>query len=134
MAEGLARRVFDASVRIDSAGSTPTHVNPLAIEVMAEIGIDITNQTSKSVETINPAGVDLVITLCAEEVCPVVLQKISHLHWPLLDPTAHGVGDEGRTAFRKTRDEIVKRLDQLRLGSIGQISFLASPTDGMPVE
>ena len=134
MAEGLARRVFDASVRIDSAGSTPTHVNPLAIEVMAEIGIDITNQTSKSVETINPAGVDLVITLCAEEVCPVVLQKIPHLHWPLLDPTAHGVGDDGRTAFRKTRDEIVKRLDQLRLGSIGQISFLASPTDGMPVE
>ena len=134
MAEGLARRVFDASVRIDSAGSTPTHVNPLAIEVMAEVGVDITNQTSKSVETINPVGVDLVITLCAEEVCPVVLQKIPHLHWPLPDPTAHGVGDDGRIAFRETRDEIVKRLDQLRSGDLGQISFLASPTDGTPVK
>ena len=64
MAEGLARRVFDPSVRITSAGSTPTHVNPLAIDVMAEIGIDITNQTSKSVSTIDPADIDLVITLC----------------------------------------------------------------------
>ena len=134
MAEGLARRAFDASVRITSAGSTPTHVNPLAIDVMAEIGIDITNQTSKSVATIDPADIDLVITLCAEEVCPVVLQQIPHLHWPLPDPTAHGIGDDGRTSFRKTRDEIMNRLDQLRSGSIGQISFLARPIDDTPVE
>ena len=73
MAEGLARQLFDEDVRVQSAGSEPSRVNPYAIRTMAEIGIDITKQSSKSVETIDPANVVLVITLCAEEVCPVFL-------------------------------------------------------------
>ena len=81
MAEGLARARFGASVRVQSAGSRPSHVNPYAIEVMAEIGIDITGHTSKSVDTIDPASVDTVITLCAEEVCPVFFGDVQRFHW-----------------------------------------------------
>ena len=70
MAEGLARARFGDAVNVQSAGSEPSRVNPLAIRAMAEIGIDITGQTSKAVETIDPASVNTVVTLCAEESAP----------------------------------------------------------------
>jgi arsenate reductase len=73
MAEGLARRAFGPDVRVQSAGSRATHVNPLAVAVMQESGIDISNQSSKAVDTIDPTTVGLVVTLCAEEVCPAFL-------------------------------------------------------------
>ena len=72
MAEGLARARFGGGVRVQSAGSAPSAVNPLAVRVMAEIGIDVSGQRSKHVETIDPATVDLVVTLCADEVCPAL--------------------------------------------------------------
>jgi arsenate reductase len=115
MAEGLAHHRFGADVRVQSAGSAPSRVSPLAIEVMQEIGIDISGQASKSVDTIDPATVDTVVTLCAEEVCPVFLGQARRLHWGLPDPAAVG-GDEAtrRAAFRSTRDELRRRIAELQ--------------------
>jgi arsenate reductase len=114
IAEGLARARFGDAVRVQSAGSEPSRVNPLAIRALAEIGIDITHHRSKSVEEIDPATVDVVVTLCAEEVCPVLLGKAKHLHWPLPDPAAaEGTGEERLEAFRRLRDEIGRRLETL---------------------
>lgn len=116
MAEGLARRRFGEAVRVQSAGSAPTRVNPFAIAAMAELGVDLTTQSSKSVETIDPDSVDLVITLCAEEVCPVFLSNAPRLHWPLPDPDKKDAplsDDERLDHFRAARDEIDRRLASL---------------------
>ncbi len=116
MAEGLAREVFGDAVRVQSAGSSPSTVNPFAVAAMAEVGVDLTTHTSKSAQTIDPEGVDLVITLCAEEVCPVFLSTAPRMHWPLQDPDRKGedLTDEERLHhFRVTRDQIRGRLDVL---------------------
>ena len=110
MAEGLARAKFGDRVRVQSAGSEPSRVNPLAIEALHEVGIDISTHTSKSVDTIEPASVDLVITLCADEVCPIGLAGVPRLHWPLPDPAGANGSIE---RFREARDEIARRLDAL---------------------
>ena len=116
MAEGLARDLFDGAVRVQSAGSSPSRVNPFAIQAMAELGIDLGAHTSKSVETIDPKSVDLVVTLCAEEVCPVFLSSAPRMHWPLQDPDRkdEGLSDEERLRhFRVARDQIRARLEVL---------------------
>jgi arsenate reductase len=116
MAEGLARHLFGPAVRVQSAGSQPATVNPYAVEVMRELGIDLGGHHSKSVATIDPASVDTVITLCAEEVCPVFLATVDRLHWPLEDPAAappSATRDEILARFRKARDEIQARLERL---------------------
>jgi arsenate reductase len=113
MAEGLARAHFGDRVRVQSAGSRPTRVNPYAIEVMAEIGIDIIGHTSKSVDTIDPATVDTVITLCAEEVCPVFLGRARRLSWGMPDPASDDPAitrEELLDRFRAARDRIRARL------------------------
>ncbi len=116
MAEGLARACFGDAVNVQSAGSLPSRINPLAIRALAEIGIDISHQRSKSVTKIDPAAVDLVVTLCAEEVCPVFLGKARRVHWPLPDPARAEGSDEERLArFRELRDEIRRRLSDLTL-------------------
>ena len=115
MAEGLARDLFGDSAGVQSAGSEPSRVNPFAIRAMSEIGLDISRHESKSVDTIDPATVDMVITLCAEEVCPVFLAKVDRLHWPIEDPAGHAGSDEDNLArFRVARDEIKRRLERLR--------------------
>ena len=114
MAEGLARARFGDRVRVASAGSSPAGVNPFAIAALDELGIDIGGHHSKSVETIDPASVDLVVTLCAKEVCPAFLGKARRLHWPLPDPAGGAGSDAERLAgFRAVRDEIARRLDTL---------------------
>lgn len=116
MAEGLARELFGDDVRVQSAGSAPSKVNPFAVVAMREVNIDITTHTSKAVEDIDPQSVDLVITLCAEEVCPVFLSKAKRLHWPLQDPDRkeEELTDEERLGhFRTTRDQIRGRLEVL---------------------
>ncbi len=116
MAEGLARHVFGDAVRVQSAGSEPSRVNPFAIKALAELGIDMATHSSKSVQTIDPNSVDLVITLCAEEVCPVFLSRAERMHWPLQDPDRkHEVlTDEERLQhFRVARDQIHARLQVL---------------------
>jgi arsenate reductase (thioredoxin) len=114
MAEGLARARFGEAVIVQSAGSQPSRVNPLAIRALAEIGIDITHHRSKSVGEIDPATVDIVIMLCAEEVCPVFPGKAKRLHWPLADPAAlEGTGEVRLARFREVRDDIRRRVDAL---------------------
>ncbi len=116
IAEGLARQMFPG-FRIQSAGSRPSRVNPYALEALAEQGIDATTHTSKSVEAIDPATVDLVITLCAEEVCPLFLGKAERLHWPIPDPASDDPSlapEELRARFRAGRDEIRRRLETLK--------------------
>ena len=118
MAEGLARAHFGDRVLVQSAGSAPTRVNPYAISAMAELGIDITGQRSTAADKIDPETIDLVITLCAEEVCPTVLGAKERLHWPLTDPDRkhEALSDAERLAhFRVARDDIKGRLATLGL-------------------
>jgi arsenate reductase len=115
LAEGLARQLFPG-FRHQSAGSRPSRVNPYAIEVLTEQGIDATAHSSKSVQDIDPWTVDLVISLCAEEVCPVFLGKAERLHWPIPDPASADPSltpEDLRTRFRRARDEIRRRLEVL---------------------
>jgi len=115
IAEGLARKIFGSKASIQSAGSQPGSVNPNAIQVLKEVGIDISGQHSKSVETIASDQLDLIITLCAEEVCPILPGKISKLHWPLPDPAgATGDGETILVKFRECRDQITQRLQNLK--------------------
>tara|TARA_A100001037_G_scaffold202628_1_gene181172 strand:+ start:120 stop:467 length:348 start_codon:yes stop_codon:yes gene_type:complete len=115
MAEGLARARFGDRARVQSAGSQPATVNPFAVEALADVGIDISQHSSKHVENIDPADVDVVITLCAEEVCPVFPARVRHLAWPLPDPAGSGTEAEQRARFRRTRDEIARRLEALEI-------------------
>jgi arsenate reductase len=111
MAEGIARSLAPAGVTVSSAGSQPSRTNPLAIRALDEIGIDIRSHTSKSVDSISPDGVDAVITLCAEEVCPVFLGKAMRYHWGLPDPAGvQGTDAERLESFRNVRDELRRRL------------------------
>jgi arsenate reductase (thioredoxin) len=112
MAEGIARSLAPKGVRISSAGSKPSRVNPLAIRALDEIGVDIRTHHSKSVDDVDPAGVDAVITLCAEEVCPVFLGKARRIHWGLPDPAAmQGTEAERLESFKNVRDELRRRLE-----------------------
>jgi protein-tyrosine-phosphatase/N-acetylglutamate synthase-like GNAT family acetyltransferase len=113
LAEGLARARFGDRIRIQSAGSKPTRVNPMAIEVMAEDKLDIRGHASKLVDAIDPATVDLVVTLCAEEVCPTFLRPVRRLHWPIPDPAGDLPDAELRTRFRIAKRTIAARLDAL---------------------
>lgn len=115
LGEGLARKLFPG-LRIQSAGSRPSCVNPYAIEALAEVGIDASTHRSKSVADIDSARVDLMITLRAEEVCPAFLGKAERLHWPIPDPAGDDSGltpADLRNRFRGTRDEILRRLEVL---------------------
>lgn len=116
MAEGLARLRFGDRVGVQSAGSAPSRVNPYAIEVMRELGVDLATHRSKSVETIDPARVGLVVTLCAEEVCPAFLGAARRLHWPIPDPASEDPTiprEEMLARFRRARDAIRARLESL---------------------
>lgn len=114
MAEGIARSLAPADVRISSAGSAPTRVRPQAIRALEEIGLDIRKQSSKGMDDISGTPPDVVITLCAEEACPAWLRPALRLHWPLPDPAgAGGTEEEEMEAFREVRDELVRRLSAL---------------------
>ena len=113
MAEGLARKLFPG-IRILSAGSRPTKINPYAIEVLAEVGVDARFYFPKDVKAIDMSSVGVVVTLCAEEVCPIVQGNVDRLHWPLPDPASDdpALGREEMLArFRSTRDELQRRLE-----------------------
>jgi arsenate reductase (thioredoxin) len=115
MAEGLGRMIFGDRIPVQSAGSEPATVNPYAVEVMRELGVDLTTHTSKSVQTIDPATVGTVITLCAEEVCPVFLGKAQRLHWPVPDPASKDPSiprEEMLARFRTARDTIRGMLER----------------------
>ena len=128
MAEGLLRHFYGEKYEVFSAGATPTQVNPFAVMVMAEIGIDISKQTSKSIEEFRDNDIDLVISVCsssAKVVCPfcsspltrgrpeIINETLSrakrYLHNPFDDPSeVEGSKDEKVAAFRRARDDIKK--------------------------
>lgn len=111
LAEGIARSLAPASVTVWSAGSQPTRVRVEARNVLAEVGIDISQQHSKHVSEIPADRVDTVITLCGEEECPLFLGTARRLHWGLPDPAGVSGTDADRLdAFRRTRDELRRRL------------------------
>src|SRR5205814_9367943 len=94
-------------------GTNPTVVRPEAVDVMAEIGIDIRSQCSKSVDSFDGQEFDFVITLCdyAKESCPILPGAARHLHLTFSDPASvSGSDPEQVESFRRTRDEIRKRL------------------------
>src|SRR6266511_2959870 len=106
MAEGLARALAPPGYRFLSAGSQPGTLNPLAVRVLAEQGIDISRHRAKGLEGISLGQLDTIVTLCAEEVCPFVPGPVQRLHWPLPDPTE-------LAGFRAARDELRRRLPAL---------------------
>ena len=119
IAEGFAKhfaKLYNKHLEIYSAGSNPaSSVNPLAIKVMAEVGIDISSQHPKSLQDIPYGELDLVITLCddAAESCPFV-PGAKREHWSLPDPAkAEGSEEERLEFFRKIRDELRKRIEKL---------------------
>lgn len=111
IAEGLARSLFP-QFEIRSAGSQPSKLNPYAVKVLQEIGIDISRQFSKSIDDLSPkftVGLDFIVTLCAEEVCPsMVAQKAKRLHWPVPDPATNESLPESEVLrrFRNAREAI----------------------------
>jgi arsenate reductase len=128
IAEGLLRHLYGEKYEVFSAGSNPTQVNPFAIKVMAEIGIDISKQVSKSIEEFRNKDIDLVVSVClssAKLTCslcssPIVMGRPEiintsipgakhYLHHGFNDPSeADGSEDEKIAAFRRTRDDIKK--------------------------
>ena len=126
MAEGLLRHVYGDKYEVFSAGSNPMQVNPFATKVMTEIGIDISKQTSKSIEEFRNKEIDLVVSVCrssAKLTCslcssPIVMGRPEivtmsipgtkrYLHHGFDDPSeVDGSDDEKTAAFRRTRDEI----------------------------
>ena len=115
MAEGIARQLFGKQVEVYSAGSKPTIVNPFATKALAEIGISTASHSSKLVTDLDTASMDLIVTLCADEVCPVVPGKVRKLHWPFPDPARPGQSEEdGLKEFRVVREMIRAKLPELR--------------------
>ena len=115
MAEGLLNALGSGQWKVQSAGVFPSYVHPLAIRVMEEIGIDISQQTSKPVDQFINEKFDDVITLCdyAAQVCPNFPGQGKRLHWPFEDPAAAiGTLEERLAVFRRVRDEIKTKMEE----------------------
>jgi len=113
MAEGLLRYLAGHRFEAMSAGTEATHVRPLAIRAMDEIGVDISGQESKTLERYLDEPIDYVITVCddANEACPFFPGAQSRLHWSFVDPSkAEGTEGERLEAFRRVRDGIKNRV------------------------
>jgi arsenate reductase len=115
MAEGLLRKMAGDRVDVFSAGTVATHVHPLAIKAMREIGIDISGHRSKTSDEFSGQPFDYVLTVCdsAKESCPIFPGKAEWIHWSFDDPSA-AEGDEASclAVFRRVRDEIRARLEE----------------------
>lgn len=119
MAEGWVRTLAGDRVEAASAGTEQTRVNPLAVQAMAEVGIDISRHASKTLDRFVPERWDWVITVCdaANERCPVFPGAGARLHWSFDDPAAvTGSEAERLAAFRRVRDEIAARLESWLAG------------------
>jgi len=115
MAEGWLRHLAGDRFEVHSAGTQPAPVRPLAIQVMAEAGVDISAQTSKSLDRYLNQPWDYVITVCddANEVCPVFPGGRYRLHWSFPDPSkASGSPEEQLAVFRQVRDAIRARIEE----------------------
>lgn len=113
MAEGLLRHLAGDRFEVASAGTHPVGLNPGAVEIMREIGIDISQHRSKSLHEFDGSCFDHVITVCdrAKESCPIFPSTSTLLHWSFDDPAAAGGSPEERLGvFRRVRDEIVESI------------------------
>lgn len=115
VAEGLLRFFGEHRFVVFSAGTVATQVRPEAIDVMKEIGIDITGHESKTLERFLDESFDLIITVCddANKVCPFFPHGIRRLHWSIEDPSRFtGEYEERLEAFRRTREELHQRIEK----------------------
>lgn len=113
MAEGLLRHIAGDRFEVHSAGTETTFVRPLAIRAMAEIGIDIAGQRSKTMDEYLDQQFDYVITVCdrANESCPIFPGDPERIHWSFDDPAAAGGSEDQQLAvYRRVRNEILSRL------------------------
>jgi arsenate reductase (thioredoxin) len=113
MAEGWVRHDLGDRVEVHSAGTTPCIVHPIAIQVMGEVGVDLSGHRSKSVEEFKGQDFDLVITVCdsAREACPILPGAKKRVHEPIPDPVTYGFsGDYAEEKFREVRDFIRERI------------------------
>ncbi|MDB6066188.1 MAG: protein tyrosine phosphatase [Pedosphaera sp.] len=110
IAEGILRDVAGDVLEVQSAGSKPAgYVHPLAIQVMEEIGIDISKHRSKHLDEFLQKPVHTVITVCgnADQACPIFPGQVNRHHWPFFDPAkATGTAEEQLKVFRQIRDEM----------------------------
>jgi len=124
LAEGILRRALGADFRVASAGSKPAgYVHPLAIEAMAEIGIDISAHRSKHLEEFLNQDVETVITVCgnADQACPMFPGQVNRHHWGFDDPAhATGTHEEQMAVFRRVRDEIRRVFEAYAAGRLDQ--------------
>ena len=114
MAEGLLRGLGAGRFEVHSAGTEATRVRPEAIAAMAEIGVDISNQESKTLERYLDEGFEYVVTVCddANEACPVFPGARNRLHWSFEDPSrAAGDEEERLAAYRRVRDGLRERIE-----------------------
>ena len=128
LAEGVLRHAAGDLLDVLSAGSRPAgYVHPLAIEVMREIGVDLSGHTSKHLQEFTTREIETVITVCgnADQACPVFPGQVNRHHWPFDDPAhATGTDEEKKAVFHRVRDEIravfgayaAGRRDQLKSG------------------
>lgn len=116
MAEGFAQQILGPDWEVSSAGIEAHGVNPLAIESMAEVGIDLSHNTSKLIDRDYLNQCDLVVTLCgdARDRCPMTPPTVKKRHWPLQDPAqATGTKAERLAVFRMVRDQIKQNVQAL---------------------
>ena len=114
MAEGFLRALGGDRYDVESAGTEATSVNPFAIQAMAEEGIDISTQESKTLDRFVDQPFDLVITVCddAAEACPVLPNARERRHWSFADPSkARGDDEERFAVFARVRDAIRERIE-----------------------
>jgi len=120
LAEGILRHAAGQTLNVQSAGSKPAgYVHPLAIQVMQEIGIDISAHRSKHLSEFLNQNVETVITVCgnADQVCPIFPGQVNRHHWPFEDPAhASGTDQEKLLVFRHVRDEIRRVFEAYSLG------------------
>jgi arsenate reductase len=114
MAEGFARTLAPAGVEVLSAGTEPRGVHARAVEAMREVGVDLTVQSSKSLDSVPWRECDTIVTLCgeADEACPALAADVRRVHWPLPDPSAAPEAEQ-LAVFREVRDEIRWRVASL---------------------
>jgi arsenate reductase (thioredoxin) len=123
MAEGLLRRLGGERFEIFSAGTDASGVRPLAIKAMAELGVDISGQESKTLDRYLDEPFDAVITVCdqANEACPVFFGAKQRLHWSFPDPSkATGSEEEQLQVYRQVRDAIQERIEHELIARAGE--------------
>ena len=116
IAEGFARHFGRGCIEAHSAGMEPSQMNPFAVAVMREKGIDISRHYSKAFDEDLARRMDMVVTVCgnADERCPLLPPEVKKLHWPLEDPAAaRGTEAEILAKFRESRDQIEVRVQEL---------------------